>query len=356
MLAVARRRARRPGRQRDADGPGQRRPRRHPRGGPGARGRGRRRHGGAQRRRARRRSRSAPTPPWSSSCPTCSATPAAQRLADHTDGRRAHHRARRRHRLGPVLRRHRAPEHRGARPGPRRRLRRPDVRRPDRRGGLGGRLRAAATASPASSAPWSCGRATTCSSSAPTRRSPTTRSCERTTPPWRCACSARTSAWSGTSRRSTTSRPTRGSASPACCRAGSSPGLGLLVLVMIAVVLWRSRRLGALATEPLPVVVRAVETTRSLGRLYRRAGDRGHAAASLRRSARATVRRAAAARVAHRPRHPGARGRAPYRAAPRPRWPTCSTRAHGDMGPPSDKDLITLAQDLAALDREVRRT
>ena len=44
-------------------------------------------------------------------------------------------------------------------------------------------------------------------------------------------------------------------------------------------ILWRARRLGALATEPLPVVVRAVETTRSLGRLYRRAGDRGHAAA-----------------------------------------------------------------------------
>ena len=65
------------------------------------------------------------------------------------------------------------------------------------------------------------------------------------------------------------------------------PGLWVAGLVLVAVVVWRGRRLGALASEPLPVVVRAVETTRSLGRLYRRAGDRAHAADSLRRSARA---------------------------------------------------------------------
>ena len=63
------------------------------------------------------------------------------------------------------------------------------------------------------------------------------------------------------------------------------PGLVLGVIVMLTVILWRARRFGALATEPMPVVVRAVETTRSLGRLYRRSGDRGHAAASLRRAA-----------------------------------------------------------------------
>jgi hypothetical protein len=64
------------------------------------------------------------------------------------------------------------------------------------------------------------------------------------------------------------------------------PGLWLLGLVVFSVVVWRGRRMGSLATEPLPVVVRAVETTRSRGRLYRRAGDRAHAAQSLRRSAR----------------------------------------------------------------------
>jgi hypothetical protein len=64
------------------------------------------------------------------------------------------------------------------------------------------------------------------------------------------------------------------------------PGLVLAGLALGAVVLWRGRRLGALATEPLPVVVKAAETTRSLGRLYRRSNDRGHAAEALRRSAR----------------------------------------------------------------------
>ena len=67
------------------------------------------------------------------------------------------------------------------------------------------------------------------------------------------------------------------------------PGLALLAIVMVTVILWRARRLGALATEPLPVVVRAVETTRSLGRLYRRSGDRDHAAESLRRAARSRL-------------------------------------------------------------------
>ncbi|WP_435736674.1 DUF4350 domain-containing protein [Cellulosimicrobium sp. PMB13] len=60
--------------------------------------------------------------------------------------------------------------------------------------------------------------------------------------------------------------------------------LQLLVLVVV-VALWRGRRLGPLVTEDLPVVVRAAETTRGRGRLYRRAGSRGHAAAGLRASA-----------------------------------------------------------------------
>ena len=60
------------------------------------------------------------------------------------------------------------------------------------------------------------------------------------------------------------------------------PGLWLAALAMVAVLLWRGRRLGPLATEPLPVVVKAIETTRSRGRLYRKADDRAHAAAALR--------------------------------------------------------------------------
>ena len=55
--------------------------------------------------------------------------------------------------------------------------------------------------------------------------------------------------------------------------------LGTAVLVLAFV---RGRRMGALVVEPLPVVVRAVETTESRGRIYRRARDRARAAAVLR--------------------------------------------------------------------------
>ncbi|MDO8108585.1 DUF4350 domain-containing protein [Isoptericola sp. b441] len=63
--------------------------------------------------------------------------------------------------------------------------------------------------------------------------------------------------------------------------------LGLLVLV---VALWRARAFGRVVTEPLPVTVRAAETTVGRGRLYRGARARGHAAAALRAG---TARRAA---------------------------------------------------------------
>jgi hypothetical protein len=64
------------------------------------------------------------------------------------------------------------------------------------------------------------------------------------------------------------------------------PALWILALAGVGLVLWRSRRLGPLAHEPLPVTIKAVETTRSLGRLYRRSGDRAHAAEALRSASR----------------------------------------------------------------------
>ena len=91
------------------------------------------------------------------------------------------------------------------------------------------------------------------------------------------------------------------------------------------------------------------------GRLYRRAGDRAHAAARAAALGPVAVRRAAAARV---PVRPGRRSCARWPGAPggrRPRSPTCSTRPPGDPGPTTDRDLITLAQALAELDREVQR-
>lgn len=130
------------------------------------------------------------------------------------------------------------------------------------------------------------------------------------------------------------------------------PGLWVGVLALLALLLWRVRRLGPLSTEPLPVVVRAVETARSRGRMYRRSGDRGHAAGALRRAARADVasrlgldRRASTAEVVEATaRHTGA---APGQVA--------TLLDDTIYTPATDQDLVALAQELARLRREVRR-
>ncbi|MCE7007270.1 DUF4350 domain-containing protein [Kibdelosporangium philippinense] len=57
--------------------------------------------------------------------------------------------------------------------------------------------------------------------------------------------------------------------------------VGIAVLLFMA---WRARRLGPIVTEPLPVVVRAAETTEGRARLYRRAKATDHAADALRRA------------------------------------------------------------------------
>lgn len=69
------------------------------------------------------------------------------------------------------------------------------------------------------------------------------------------------------------------------------PALWLVAASVVGLVLWRVRRLGPLAVEPLPVTVRSTETVASRGRLYRRSGDRAHAAAALRAATRRRLRR-----------------------------------------------------------------
>jgi hypothetical protein len=131
-----------------------------------------------------------------------------------------------------------------------------------------------------------------------------------------------------------------------------TPALWLVLMTSVGLVVWRSRRLGPLAVEPLPVEVKAVETTRNLGRLYRRAGDRGHAAEALRSAARA--------RLTERLRLPRHTEHAVLAAA---------VAAHAgrnvdevdallspDAVPPAhDHDLADLARRLDELDREVSR-
>ncbi|TXK16291.1 DUF4350 domain-containing protein [Homoserinibacter sp. GY 40078] len=62
------------------------------------------------------------------------------------------------------------------------------------------------------------------------------------------------------------------------------PLMVLLLLVGIAAILWRGRRMGPVVVEDLPVEVRASETMEGRARLYERGAARGHAIDILRRS------------------------------------------------------------------------
>ena len=118
-----------------------------------------------------------------------------------------------------------------------------------------------------------------------------------------------------------------------------------------AVMIWRGRRLGRLVAEPLPVVVRALETTESRGRLYRKARDGQRASEVLQE---ATRRRLTA-----------------YLGLPHGTTPhslvdaliPLSSRQPDHLwsllaGPPagSETDMLALAAELAALEKEIRRS
>ena len=127
--------------------------------------------------------------------------------------------------------------------------------------------------------------------------------------------------------------------------------LQLFVAAALAA-LWRTRRLGPLVPERLPVAIRASETVEGRARLYRKANARDRAAAALRSSTR--IRLAPLVGV------PVAQAHAPEAILP-----ALSAHLHGDgqalhsllFGPPPSDDtaLIALADQLDALEREVRR-
>ncbi|WP_163015617.1 DUF4350 domain-containing protein [Streptomyces sp. Tu 4128] len=116
--------------------------------------------------------------------------------------------------------------------------------------------------------------------------------------------------------------------------------------------LWRARRLGPLVPERLPVAIRASETVEGRARLYRKANARDRAAAALRSATRTRLAPLVGVPVsqAH---------------TPESLLPALSAHLHGDgqplhtllFGPPPGDDaaLIALADQLDALESEVRR-
>lgn len=121
-----------------------------------------------------------------------------------------------------------------------------------------------------------------------------------------------------------------------------------ILILLIVIALWRGRRLGPVVTEPLPVVVRATETTRGRGRLYRRGKAHAHSGAALRAGAlsrlapriglpRSATREDVIAALAH------ATGREPEAIADLLYGPS----------PTDDTALMRLAQALDQLEEEV---
>jgi hypothetical protein len=113
--------------------------------------------------------------------------------------------------------------------------------------------------------------------------------------------------------------------------------------------LWRTRRLGPLVAEPLPVVVRASETVEGHGRLYRSRRSRGRAAAVLRDAARLRI----TARLAL----PGDTDADTVCAAVAEHTGREADAVRAILYGPAPRDdaaLVTLGQDIDALEGEVR--
>lgn len=121
-----------------------------------------------------------------------------------------------------------------------------------------------------------------------------------------------------------------------------------LLLAALALAVWRSRRLGPVVTEPLPVVVRAAEAAEGRSRLYRAARARGRAAETLRAGARD--------RLARRLGLAGDSGHGALVDAVAARTGRAARTVDGLLygaEPGEDSTLVQLADDLDTLDREV---
>ncbi|HET7901853.1 MAG TPA: DUF4350 domain-containing protein [Candidatus Nanopelagicales bacterium] len=125
-----------------------------------------------------------------------------------------------------------------------------------------------------------------------------------------------------------------------------------VALAMLVVVWWRSRRLGRVVVEPLPVVVRATESVEGRARLYRRGGARGRAADALREGT--------ATRLRSRLGLPRTADDATLAAAVAARTgrpaPDVLALLQPGSAPSDDASLTALADALDTLENEVRRS
>ncbi|MDI3389444.1 DUF4350 domain-containing protein [Streptomyces sp. B-S-A8] len=124
-----------------------------------------------------------------------------------------------------------------------------------------------------------------------------------------------------------------------------------LSVAAVLAALWRGRRLGPLVQERLPVAIRASEAVEGRARLYSKARARDRAAKALRSATRTRLARLVGV--------PPARAHAPETLLPAvsARLPDASGYLHALLfgpPPPDDAALITLADRLDALEREVR--
>ncbi|MHA7178509.1 DUF4350 domain-containing protein [Arthrobacter sp. MDB2-24] len=121
----------------------------------------------------------------------------------------------------------------------------------------------------------------------------------------------------------------------------------LLACSVLAMV-WRGRRLGPLATEPLPVVVRAAETAEGRARLYQDSRSVAHAAATLRA---ATLTRMARRLRVDRSASPGEVLEAAARHGGRPRTELEQRLLH--YTPTTNRELVLWAQEILDLEKEI---
>ncbi|KOU41082.1 DUF4350 domain-containing protein [Streptomyces sp. WM6378] len=124
-----------------------------------------------------------------------------------------------------------------------------------------------------------------------------------------------------------------------------------LALAAVLAAIWRARRLGPLVTEQLPVAIRASEATEGRARLYRKANARDRAADTLRSATRT--------RLAPLLGMPASAAHSPEALVPAvsARLPSAGRDPLSLLFGPTPADdaaLVRLADELDALEREVR--